>query len=231
VRDRKTWGRSPGFAAAIVLLATASCGGASPEKTTVLSLERLESADAGADLAKALSAREGIHRAVFHLRRAEVTVTSDADVDVMSAAIATKPPGDGYALRLGEGHGSYRPWQAAPEGLDVKVVSEGGVDVPDLEPHKVLGKVTLIDFGAKWCEPCRMLDAHVLAYMKSHPGVAYRKLDVGDWDSPLATHYMRDVAELPFVVVFGKDGKKVAAITGLDPKKLDAAIERAAAAP
>ena len=38
-----------------------------------------------------------------------------------------------------------------------------GEDVPALEPHAVTGKVTLFDFYAVWCAPCRKIDAHVFA--------------------------------------------------------------------
>jgi hypothetical protein len=59
--------------------------------------------------------------------------------------------------------------------------------------------------------------------------VAYRRLDIGDWDTPLAQHYLKGVASLPYVVVYGTTGGKVDDIAGLDLPKLDAAIARGAA--
>mgnify|MGYP003345493865 CR=1 FL=1 len=41
-----------------------------------------------------------------------------------------------------------------------------------------------------------------------------------DWDTPVARHYLADVAGLPYVVVYGKDGKRLDAIALLDLERL-----------
>src|SRR5262245_32557938 len=51
---------------------------------------------------------------------------------------------------------------AIPPGADYRRLSNGGEDVASLESHAVAGKVTLFDFYADWCAPCRQLDEHVL---------------------------------------------------------------------
>jgi hypothetical protein len=58
--------------------------------------------------------------------------------------------------------------------------------------------------------------------------VALRKINVNDWDSPVARQYLRKVSELPYVIVYSKTGRKVEAITGLDLQRLRAAIDRGA---
>jgi len=105
-----------------------------------------------------------------------------------------------------------------------------GADVPDLSAHLAKGKVTIVDFSAKWCEPCRELDRHVLDVVAAKPDVAYRKLDVGDWDTPLAKRYLSGVKELPHVLVFDRVGRQTATIRGLDLAGLDAAVSSAAEA-
>jgi hypothetical protein len=62
----------------------------------------------------------------------------------------------------------------------------------------------------------------------SRPDVAYRKLDIGDWDTPLARRWLREVTALPYVLVYDKAGRRIDAIAGLDLARLDAAIARAA---
>ena len=130
---------------------------------------------------------------------------------------------------VGAGKGAFLPWREPPSEADVVEVAHDGEDVPDLTTHLVAGKVTLVDFSAKWCDPCRDLDAHVLELMTKRDDIAYRKLDVGDWDTPLGKRYLAGVKELPYVVVYGPDKQRVEAITGFHPARLDAAIDKAAA--
>jgi thiol-disulfide isomerase/thioredoxin len=88
-----------------------------------------------------------------------------------------------------------------PDGADYRRVAEAGEDVPSLEAHLAPGKVTVFDFYADWCAPCRTVDAHVIGRMKQRNDIAYRRLNIGGWDTPLA-------------------------IIGLDLKKLDEAINK-----
>jgi hypothetical protein len=65
--------------------------------------------------------------------------------------------------------------------------------------------------------------------LESRSDLAYRRLDIVDWDTPLAKHWMNGVPELPYVIVFDKQKKKVDSIVGLDLARLDSAIAKAAA--
>ena len=60
--------------------------------------------------------------------------------------------------------------------------------------------------------------------MQKRSDVAYRKLDIGSWETPLAKHYLSSVSSLPFVVVLGKDGRPAGQMIGLDLAGLDRAI-------
>ncbi|HEY0705917.1 MAG TPA: thioredoxin family protein, partial [Polyangia bacterium] len=59
--------------------------------------------------------------------------------------------------------------------------------------------------------------------------LALRKLNVVSWETPLAERYLKSAADLPYIVVYGKDGKRVAAISGFDLPALDRAIAKASA--
>lgn len=122
---------------------------------------------------------------------------------------------------------TFDPVPAPPAGADLVELSKQGEEVPSLDPHAVKGKVTLFDFYAVWCAPCRKVDAHVFALLGKRSDMAVRKLNVVSWETPLAKRYLQDVPGLPYVVVYGKSGKRVAAVAGLDLGALDRAIAEA----
>jgi thiol-disulfide isomerase/thioredoxin len=124
---------------------------------------------------------------------------------------------------------TFDPLPPLPPGADMAELSAQGEDVPSLEAHLVPGKVTLFDFYAVWCAPCRKIDAHVFALLGKRKDLALRKLNVVSWETALAERYLKNVSDLPYVVVYGKDGKRVDAISGFDLAALDRAIDKAAA--
>ena len=123
---------------------------------------------------------------------------------------------------------SFEPLPTLGPDADLKKLSLQGEDVPDLTPHAVAGKVTVFDFYADWCAPCRKVDAHMFTLLNQRPDVAYRKLNVVSWETPLAKRYLAGVPNLPHLVIYGRDGRPVRSVTGLDLAALDAAIAEGA---
>ena len=120
---------------------------------------------------------------------------------------------------------TFDPLPKLPDDADVKWLSKGGEDVPSLDSHAVPGKVTIFDFYADWCAACRKVDGHF--YKRIAGGdrtIAYRKLNVVDWESPLADRYIKEVPSLPLVVIYARDGKPFRSLSGADLPSMDKAV-------
>ena len=194
-------------------------------RATALSLFDIDCAECADKVVRELRKEGAVYQTSFDKRRVVLRVVVDPRItdDRILAAVQRA----GFRAKLGEGGGAYLPQVKPPDGADVATPVVDGSDVPDLAVLLVRGKVTLVDFYADWCGPCRDVDKHVKETLRARTDVAYRRLDVVDWDSPLAAHYMRKVPNLPYVIVFAPDGHKVDAIAGLDLARLDAAIAKA----
>jgi len=83
--------------------------------------------------------------------------------------------------------------------------------------------VTLVDFYADWCGPCKMIAPIIKKLAHSFAGKAkIAKLDI-DKCQDVTTHY--EVTSIPTLILF-KDGKEVKRIVGLrDEETLDSMIK------
>lgn len=218
--------RSALFLAPLLIL-IAACGGARPvpsdARTTVVSLVQIDCASCGDQIVAGLRQKPGVYEASFDRGAAEVRVVASPGFDVFTA-VRDGAAERGFDVILGAGKGHYLESPLFPEGADVRTVATGGADVPSLEAILAPGKVTVVDFSAQWCGPCRAIDEHMGKVLAARKDVAYRRLEIGDWGTPLAKRYLKTIPKLPYVIVYGASGAKVVAIEGVDLKALDAAI-------
>jgi thiol-disulfide isomerase/thioredoxin len=100
----------------------------------------------------------------------------------------------------------------ADRGQSIEVVSHG--QQTDISKHLALGNVTIVDFYADWCGPCKVVDPTIKQLVQSDPEIAVRKIDIVNWGSPVATQY--HVSTLPRVEVYGRKGQLVGTVRGAD---------------
>jgi thiol-disulfide isomerase/thioredoxin len=100
----------------------------------------------------------------------------------------------------------------ADRGQSTETITHG--QQVDISKHLAVGNITIVDFYADWCGPCKMITP-TIQQLAADPEVAVRKIDIVDWGSAVAMQY--HVSVLPYVQVYGRNGKLVGNVEGLDP--------------
>lgn len=99
-----------------------------------------------------------------------------------------------------------QPGQAtADTGEQFQLANATGELIP-VEQVLVPGKITVVDFYADWCAPCKVLEKKLRAEIDGEVRIAVRKIDVGkgEADAIIAAY---GVKNLPHVRIYGPDGK------------------------
>jgi thiol-disulfide isomerase/thioredoxin len=121
---------------------------------------------------------------------------------------------------------AHAPAQVEPppdwSGLDLTEWATHGESV-ELPP--VAGKITVYDFWAPWCVPCKEVDRGLNGLARnSGTRLAVRKVNIVDWDSPAAARWlMPGKFSLPHLVVY-RAGGTLAFARSDDPAALIRAV-------
>ncbi|MBL91242.1 MAG: thiol reductase thioredoxin [Myxococcales bacterium] len=191
----------------------------------VLSMQKLSCASCGGKAVKALQKNPHVKEAKFDYANAELSVDYNPE-KTTPETLQKQASTAGYKIVLGAGQGNYLPPERYDEGLDVSWLALEGQAI-EVKEHLAVGKITVVDFYAPWCGPCRILDKHLNKILQTQSDVAVRKLNIVTWETPLAKKYGQYMSKLPHVFVFDAKGNQVASISGLEPEKVQAAIDKA----
>jgi thioredoxin 1 len=96
-----------------------------------------------------------------------------------------------------------------------------------LEDHLVRGKVTVVDFYADWCGPCRMLSPKLEEMAANNSGIALVKINIINWQSPVAKQFA--ITGIPRVQVYGPWGRLVGTSVGVNPDEVAKYVKQAEA--
>lgn len=212
-----------------LLLLVAVTGCASTQHV-VVSIRNLACVECAGEFEERAAHVNGVRTAKFDKSKVELALD-------VAPGTATQPildelqkePLDGKKIEaiLGPGQGAFVTFEPFEAGWDAKVLSTHGEDVNGFEP--TAGRVTLVDFSADWCGPCHELDEQIHGWLKESPAtLAYRRMNIVDWDTPVAKHWLSGAAELPYLIVLDTHGNEVARIAGNKPDELKAAIAKGA---
>jgi thiol-disulfide isomerase/thioredoxin len=201
-------------------------GCATPQATVVYSLQDLECSSCLKSVAMEVGALDGVVEAKADKHKVEVSVSyasGEMSPESLDAVVAEQ----GYTWKREAGAGFWAPEIPFDSSMDVTKISADGEAV-DIKAHLAKGKVTVVDFYAAWCGPCRVMTHEIKTILGERSDVALRKIDIVDWDRPVVAQHLQGIERLPHVKVYGKDGALVAAITGVKKQALRDAIDKGA---
>lgn len=112
---------------------------------------------------------------------------------------------------------------AARRGEPIKVISHGAQ--VDVGQHLVLGNVTVIDFYADWCGPCRQLSLGLDQMASNDAEIALRKIDIVNWKTAVVQQF--NIHSIPQVNVYDRNGRLVGTVLGSDLEQVKSYVAQA----
>ena len=112
---------------------------------------------------------------------------------------------------------------AVRRGEPSKVISHGAQ--VDVNQHLVLGNVTVLDFYADWCGPCRQFSPSLEQMARDDPEIALRKIDIVNWKTAVVQQF--NVHSIPQVNVYDRSGRLIGTVRGVDFKTIKEYIAQA----
>jgi thiol-disulfide isomerase/thioredoxin len=112
-----------------------------------------------------------------------------------------------------------------PRGQPIAVISHGAQ--VDITRHLALGNVTIVDFYADWCGPCRMVSPTLEQMAQTDPEIALRKIDIVNWNTAVARQY--NIHSIPQVNVYNRAGALVGTVNGVDVDQVQRYVAQAKA--
>lgn len=111
----------------------------------------------------------------------------------------------------------------ADRGQQIELIGRGAQ--VDITRHLALGNVTIVDFYADWCGPCKQISPTLEQWAKTDPEIALRKIDIVDWTSPVAKQH--NITSIPHINIYNRAGKLVGTVNGVNAEKVQRYVAQA----
>jgi thiol-disulfide isomerase/thioredoxin len=108
-------------------------------------------------------------------------------------------------------------------GQQVEVITHG--DAVDITQHLAPGNVTVVDFYADWCGPCKQISPSLEQMAETDPEIALRKIDIVNWNTAVAKQY--NIHSIPQVNVYNRGGNLVGTVIGTDVEEVKRYVAQA----
>jgi len=174
-------------------------------------------------LTEALQTLEGVESVSVDYNTKTAKVIASSEVTIQTIKTAVK---DRNFEALFEDETMLKPLtEEEKKGLDIVVV-KGGSKIK-FKDHLAEGKITIFDFYADWCGPCRVFSPKVERYIKDNPNVSLRKVDIVTWKSELSKQLTKDyqMPALPFILIFNDKSKLLGKVEGNRMEEVESIIQ------
>jgi thioredoxin 1 len=212
------------FLTALILLLGLNALQAQDKKVQEFTIEGLSCGACANNAKKALSQIAGVDSAAvdFKSKKAVVYASSGISKKKIEEVVSSKNfeavfPGEELVKPLAK---------EQKENLDITTI-KGGKKL-SLSEHLAAGKITILDFYADWCGPCRLYSPKLENLLLDNTDLALRKVDVVDWKSDLAKQLTKDykVPALPFTLIFNEKGELAGRVEGNNIEAVEAVIKK-----
>jgi len=111
----------------------------------------------------------------------------------------------------------------AGRGQQPEVITHGAQ--VDIAKHLALGNVTVVDFYADWCGPCKQLSPSLEQMAQTDPEIALRKIDIVNWNTAVVKQF--NIHSIPQVNVYNRGGLLVGTVVGADAEEVKRYVAQA----